>query len=443
MPLSNPPSRQSRILRGLVCAVLGLLIAFLALLLVPGFSMTASDVVQRVLLGSRSEKDFFGLGGGMLAGAAGLAGVLGWLGFKLRWRALAGVSVVVIAIYCWLATDDRQLHRERTMESLFPAYPAVEARASYEVLMRYGKLHPAGRDFQGSTFAWTSTGADKPEEWVKYLAAHRGQIEADWAALAPVRAWWTELNTFEHIVDLMPPRLDGEIIAFRPIRELSQRTCAIASLQAIDGQGDAAMETLRPLLEVSRKLQETGRSLVLQMLSVVVERMAMETAGFVLDRTSVSAPVRARFAAALDKPGGGEAGARRLLAGESILGQNTILGAQVGGIIETEQEFSVGQGILNAIDPFIYLPRATANLFTDFMSEAEDLIGRRKLKEYDALAEKFLAENSRPGFKNMGGQLLVVYMTPAYGKIAVSYWKVQDNRAALLARLHAPITRDK
>jgi hypothetical protein len=93
--------------------------------------------------------------------------------------------------------------------------------------------------------------------------------------------------------------MDAEIIAFQPFRAHYQHACAIASLQALDGHGDAALATLLPILEVNRKLEPSSRTLVRSMLARVGQRMAIETAAFVLDTTAVSPDSRARFASAL------------------------------------------------------------------------------------------------------------------------------------------------
>lgn len=362
-----------------------------------------------------------------------LAGMLVWLTRRLLWRTLLGISLVIAAVLGHLVKDDPVAHRLQAIEEVIPLHP--DAEASYAVLIRYGKRHPAGRDFKPLRLHWRA-GPDKPEEWVKFVTAHRSEIEAEWEQLTPLRQWWTELNTFERITDLMPPRLDAEILAFQPVRALVQRGCAVATLQALDGNGDAAMETVLPLLEVARKLQETGRSLVMQMIAIVVERMAMQTATLTLDRAPVSPTMQARLAAVLSRPGGGEAGARRLVAVERVLAQNTILNSGIADAVDLEAEGPV-RWVLATIDPFIYNPRATANLLGDFLTEAEDLIGRRMLMEYDERARRYVEHDARPRFKNLGGRLLAVSSVPAYNKVANSYWKVQDERVALLAKLGA------
>lgn len=364
--------------------------------------------------------------------------VLMVLGRRLSWRALAVGYAAVTPVLLYLAVDDATLRRPQTMEEFSPAFPGAEA--SYAVLMRYGKQHLAGRDFGDNKLQmqWPGQNAGKPEVWKKFLVEHRAALEADWTALAPVRAWWTELNAFDRLADLTPPRVDAELIAFQPCRALAQRTCAIASLQALDGRGDDAIDTILPLLQVARKLQPSSRTLVLQMIAIVIERMAVQTAGFVLDHATVSPGARARLAVALAASGGGEAGARRLMAFEYVFALNALRDRPLGDVVASMDKVPPVRLALNVLSPFLYNPRATFNLYADFTTEKEEIVGHRQLDQLELMEKKFFHEEARPRFKNFMGALVVNLMVPAYSKVAAAYWKAQDERAALLARVAAP-----
>jgi len=95
-------------------------------------------------------------------------------------------------------------------------------------------------------------GAIDGGKWLEYITANRAALEADWEILAPQRRWWAELNAFERLGDLTPPRWDFDIISFRVWRTLSQHSCAIASLQALDNQGDAAIALVQRGRQVPR-----------------------------------------------------------------------------------------------------------------------------------------------------------------------------------------------
>lgn len=57
------------------------------------------------------------------------------------------------------------------------------------------------------------------------------------------------MAAFDRLGDLTPPRSDADILAFKVWRTLYQRACAIATLQSLDGHGDAALATLLPYIK--------------------------------------------------------------------------------------------------------------------------------------------------------------------------------------------------
>jgi hypothetical protein len=407
--------------------------AFLAGILACAWSTPLREIISATLGWNNPEKAQPAVLVLFCIGLVFLAGLLSWFGRRWSWRALAVAGAPLLAVLAWLAWDEPVARRPLTFEQMFPAFPGDQA--SYAVLIRYGKLHPAARGFKGSNMNWISN--EKPEEWVAFVTKHRAEIEAEWEQLAPARAWWDELDRFERIADLMPARPDGELLAFAPVRMLAQRTCAIATLRALDGRGDEAMDLLVALVGVSRKLQLTGRSLVIQMISIITERMAMHTVGFVLDRAPVSPAACARLAAVLSAPGGGEAGARRLVTVEYVITAGYFTQLPLGDLAAGFERVGPFQRVLNGIDPFIYNRRATLNLAAAFGVELEELVGRRELEQLEARQKQFLGREARPGFKNIGGKMLLREIYVPYGKVAGSYWKTQDQRAVLLARLQA------
>jgi len=217
---------------------------------------------------------------------------------KLRsWWWIAGGYLAVAPVLAYLAVDDPVYRRPVTVEELAPPFPGAEK--SFEVLMRYGKQHPLGKSFKEPPSIVAGKSAREPGPWREIIVANRAAFETRWTELAPVRAWWDELNAFDRIGDLTPPRSDAEVVAFHPFRAMSQNGCAVAGLLAIDGRGDEAIDVLIPLIQVGRKIQPSARTLVRLMIGIVIERMTLETAGFVLDTTTVSPAARARLARAL------------------------------------------------------------------------------------------------------------------------------------------------
>lgn len=314
--------------------------------------------------------------------------------------------------------------------------------------MRYGKDHPlGGQNFRFQTPSRVYRGAGvfnpggNPAEWSKWLADNRADMEADWLKLAPVWAWWNELNTFDRIGDLTPSRPDAEIISFQPIRAISQHACAIASLQALDGRGDEAFATLLPVLQVSRKLEPSSRTLVRLMIARIVERLTMATAVFVLDHATVSPAAKAKFAAALVGDEGAE-GARRIIAQQYAWWVSACADRRVGDLVAVNwnNQRYVGQDTLNLFSPFLYNPRHTTNVLGQVTAELEDFAAHRESKKLDARTDAFVADEGRHLKNRMGTALVINHLNPAYGKIVDSYWKTEDDRSALRERLAAAAT---
>ena len=353
------------------------------------------------------------------------------------WWWVGGGYLTLAPVFAYLATDDPVVRRPLTMEEISPAFSGAEN--SFEVLMRYGKNHPLGQTFRAPDRIWKhfkpgeALDPGNPGQWLAFLTAHQADIEADWADLAPMRTWWAELNAFDRIGDLTPTRFDAEIITFAPLRTMSQHGCAMASLQALAGHGDEAIDTLLPILQVARKLQPSDRTLVRQMIAIVMERMSVQTAGFILDHTAISPAARARLVAALAVPGGGPAGARRLVATEYVFTLRASLVRPVGDLLDVNSPWL--RRSLNVVGPFVYNPHATMNLYGEFVADLQELIGNRQFDQIAARTARFSTEDIRPHFKNFLGRALLGISTPVFGKVGESYWKTQDLRAGLLARL--------
>ena len=356
-----------------------------------------------------------------------------WLRIALGYVALAGVLA-------YLAHDDAAIRHPLPIEEISPVFPGAEA--SYAVLMRYGKAQPLGRNFKAPNCP-VALELARPialAQWRDALHQHRAELEANWAALAPVRAWWTELSAFDRIGDLTPTRADADIPAFQPLRTLAQHGVAIARLQAVDGHGDDAIDTLVPILQVARRLQPYSRTLVRTMMAIVIERMSLQTATFILDDSTVSPAARARLAAAL-QAGDPAAGARHLMSMEYAFHLGVVDGKRLGAFWA---EVGPGRrhpglvGALNAVSPFLYNPRATSNLYGDLCFDQQDLVGRRQLDQLEPRMKRFREHDARPTFKNFLGKLIMTAVTPPYSKVAESYWTTQDQRAALLARVTQP-----
>ncbi|HVU24788.1 MAG TPA: hypothetical protein VHE13_11750 [Opitutus sp.] len=352
---------------------------------------------------------------------------------------LAVAAVFVAGVLGWLAWDDAAVRRPLTLEELSPAFPGAEA--SYTVLMRYSKQTPSPEAvaFGKATLtplSWGAGATREPANWIAAVTKNRATIEANWNQLAPERAWAAELNVFDRIGDLTPARFDANLPLFQAWRALSQHTCAIATLQALDGHGDDAVATLLPMLELGRKLQPSARTLVRAMIGVVIERMCLETAGIILDHAAVSPARRAALAAALAGDNA-PAGARRLLLIEYAQLAPALNPMRVGTLVTDDASWTrIFRRPLDLVSSLFFNPNATANLYGRQVFELAALAEARELGQFAVRTRTFdRALSHGIGMKNVGGRLILQMTTPAYGKVVESYWQTADLRAALRSRL--------
>jgi len=442
---SEPPTL--RILRFAALAVLALAAALLLAIEIVAISPPLHGFIVALMgfpfneSSLRNAKEWL-VAGILITPILLLAAALFVAAWRLRfatWRAMAVGTAAILGILAYLAHDDPVLTQPVPImdASLAPA----SARESFALLMTYGKQQPLAKNFREPPFKnpypdWNNR---DPAKWRAMLTLHRAELEAHWAALAPERAWWDGLDAYERIGDLTPPSADSDIISFQVMRTLSHQAIAIASLQAIDGHGDQAIDTLLPTLRVAIKLQPESRTLVRTMISVVIERFALETAGFVLDTTPVSPEARARLADAI-RGGDPEAGARRLMTVDYAFALNAIMKERAGDFVQSYTYSGRRAWLrapLNAASPFLYNPRATFNTYGALVADLQDFAGRRELGKITPRMTRFLQEDTRPRFKNLLGDLLLPAIVPAIQKVAENYWRTQDLRTALLARLGA------
>ena len=357
--------------------------------------------------------------------------------WRLSWRWIGGAYFGMALALSYLAADDPAIRRPARLADIVPAFPGAEK--SYEVLMRYYTKHPAVRDFKRPGFKFM----ESPEflkGWRDFVLTHRAGIEANWVTLTPVREWVGELNAFGRIGDLSDAVFAPETIANNVHLAYTKNAQAIASLQALDGQGDAALATLLPMLEVGGKLELSTRRISLFNMARGMQDAAIRAAGFVLDTSAVSAAGRARLAAALVGTGGGSDGARRMFALRHA--------AAFEAAVSFGQAVAFATGIptqlpYDLVGPFIFNRRATINRLGDLFSDLQEFAAHRESDKADKRIAEFLAQGGRARFKNMGGgwfSWLVCMRLGLNNNAALqkSYWEIEDRRTALHARLLAP-----
>lgn len=182
------------------------------------------------------------------------------------------------------------------------------------------------------------------------------------------------------------------------------------------------------------KNQPAARTLVRQMIGIVIERVSTRTIRWVLDNATVSPAARVRLATALTG-GGGALGARRLVTVDYLQSTATLLDEPLGDFVNATDRHGSLRLALNLLSPFVYNRRATANLFGDHILELQDLAAHRELTQFARRQDEFLNQDARPRFKNFMGAFVINQTIPAYRKVLETYWKTEDDRLALLALL--------
>ncbi len=281
----------------------------------------------------------------------------------------------------------------------------------------------------------------KGEQQQAYLLAHRAELEANWAELAEVRAWWAEMAAQPQLGDHRYENFEEPIIRFQPVRAYAQHALAIATLQALDGDGDAALATVGEVYKVGSLLEPASCTLTRSMIAVVTQKQALETAEFVVGHTRLSADARARFAALLDASNGGALGAKRLILTESTsilwtAPRIATLAASIERFTGDNWAVHAGQRVNMSLLALTLNPQATINRMHEhyerfaLCAEARDFAGMEVLG-------KDINVTPLGAFqvKNISGRLLVAMWLPAYSKIVKTYWETEDMRAALAKHL--------
>jgi hypothetical protein len=346
----------------------------------------------------------------------------------------------MLVVGTWLAWDEPARAVPSHLAGIVARPP--DAARSYAVLRRHENTRPKSEQLRWDrlTFSYAPRSG---KIWPEFITQRRAEIVANWAALGPVRAWLQEVNRFERLAVLaeespalwFPPGL-----AYQVWYPLVQNTMAMASLAALDGQGDEAFAILLPLLEVGGKLEEAGARSGYFRNGREMQAAAIEVAGFVLGQTSVSPAARARFARALVARGGGEAGARRLHARAFALMQ--MRGRSFGTVITFYD-----QGVLEPLRPVLdvvgvvaYNRQASLNRLVAVFTEVSECAARREPDRASRHLKEFVEAETRMRFKNVGGAWSVWLAPTSFdsdtlAESELAYWKTEDERTALLARL--------
>jgi hypothetical protein len=440
-PVSAPTpalSPAGRAVRAVLVTVLSLAISFLGLLALVATTPLVRDTIKPLV----SDHEVISIVAALTVLTAVIAIPLFILGRLTRRGVfrlphLAGLTAVVAASFGYLAWDDPVVRRPLTMDEMAPMLPGDEV--THALVLRYGKNTIAAKAYTPPKDPIVArVGPKEGEKWAEHLRKNQAAIEAGWDGLVHVRAWWDELAQQPRLGDATPPRFDAMILAFQPVRAYSQHASAIAGLKALDGKGDEAADMMIRLYDVARKLEPHSRTLVRTMIAKVIQRMAIETSVFILDRGNVSPEKRAALARTLAAATAGPAGARRLVLTEYPYVQPMLtqyVRSNPDPFVLEDKKWM--HAIIRRCSVLLVNPHATHNLMGDRYYALAALAEERRFKDFEASAQAI--DRSMGGYriKNLGGRMIADMAMPAMSKVVKSYWDIEDQRVALLARLKA------
>lgn len=351
-----------------------------------------------------------------------------------RWSARAVLAVAVAVVVVYLKADVEESPSVARNRQAVSGY--YDDEASYLLTLRYSPKPGAAM-----VMAELPNSLDIPSDEPKrsaYLKAHREEIEANWAALTDVRAWWSEMAALPALGDRTSGQLDQPFLKFAPVRAYTTYALAIAELRALDGDVDGAMSMVSDVFKVGANLEFPTCTLVRGMIAVVVQRSALKSASFIFEHAEVSRQARRDFAALLAARHDPADSLRRMLLAEGIYTENVIravdgsgdLGLSVGEMGEWARIFGGGvrwlafdaQDTINRIQDEMEIQSALA--------AARDLEALRRRDD-----EMWRGLHGRFQIKNIGGRMMVSLMMPAYTSITKSYWEKEDLRQVMLTRL--------
>lgn len=429
-----PRSRPRQLLRGLAGLGLGA-----GLLLLLGLGSSAFALSRTLAAPGSADAVAPFLGALMFSIALAIPVLLltgRWLERRSGWW--LGVGWLGLGLMlAYMVRDEPAAARPSNLVEAPMVFPGAEQ--SDAVVTRYnfaGYGRPRPFNWKGVNF---SLDPEKRKSWREFVDNRRDVIAANWQKLEPVRAWLVEVNAFERIADLTPDLDTDRNIDYQVIRPLTDNTMAVASRQALDGQGDVALATLQPLLEVGGKIEEGARGAAYWRDARTMQDAAIKAAAFVLESTPVSAEARARFAAALTARGGGTAGARRPYAIRfARLEQST---SSFGRAVTTSgwQSLDFLRPELDLLGPAVFNRNAARNRWGELLADLAECAARREPDRAQQRMTAFLAQEGRIRVKNIGNAWVVGMVAQLTFKDVAGeqnkYWEVEDRRAALLQRL--------
>ena len=354
------------------------------------------------------------------------------------WRSVGIGAALFGFLLVWLAWDDAAFTHPLTLNDLSPA--PKQAAESYQLTLAYNQIDgkTARGELPSAKFYLKNSPDTKPEAWRAEIVKEREKIAAEWTTLTPVRDWIAELDRFPAIGDFPEATYDSRIMNTSPLRRVVDIACAQAALLALDGKGDEAFATLRPVLSVLFKLERHGRSEVRLLTASRAINRACATAQFVLATTAVSAAERTALAAIITERDT-KSIAHRLawlpyvFAYEGIRKNSGEMFNFVANEMGARQTWAVT--LMSVVRPFILLPKQTANLIARFSDAAEQVLLESGSESFSPGGATVLRELNSGSPKNFGGRVLIMIAIPNYKQMGENLRSGEAARVRLLAEL--------
>ncbi len=349
------------------------------------------------------------------------------------WLAFAA-SLALFGI--WVTRDDATLVHDLDDPRLRSDFP--EAAATHALTLRYSRHAPDSLHdtvpHLSLRFPTLSSQASDRENWQTFLSTHGETLRSHWEELAPLRVWIDELAAAPRLGDLAE-NFSDPLPDTRALRAVARAAAAHASLLALEGRRDEAVEILLPVLITGDRLEADARTLVRRMTAILLHSQTLSALTFVLDQGPLEDDTtRARLAAALAPHQDAAEGARLLLLCEYAL---------TARVLTAYGQRSLSSRDLGLSDhelPFrpLFNPKATINQLGDLLHALAEAAARRDLETIDQAGEAVTSNPPLMLGKNMVGRVLIGLGLPGYNSLAKRYWETHDTRVALLARLTHP-----
>jgi hypothetical protein len=339
---------------------------------------------------------------------------------------VAGLGLLVVAAVLyggmtWDASAPAPFDRAR----LIPA--PGQSRAPRELVLHATADPKLGRAGQWPAFPLAVGKTDPTPEW---LRAHAAEIQAGWAALLPVRDWVRQVDDYA-VCDDYVERYDSPILAFRPLRELGNAHIAYALWLANEDRGDEAVHLLINWIAFARRLSGGSRSLVSNMIGVVIEQRALTALGTIHRRRPLSDSARRETRQMLGQPMDDWVNLQRVLLNEIAMFDDAATPDRLQSAL---LEGTWYQRLL--LSPLLYNPNATAAENRANLEQKAAAAARGDLPALQQLDRQVEARLAGLHFKNPTGHLVLTVTGPATAKLAESVRKLRDQRAQLFAELN-------